>query len=84
INYSECDSPEEQLQESEQLEQLRLIIDELDEQEQQVIRMRYGIGVERSMTLEEVGEQLGCTRERVRQIQSKALAKLQLKRQRVF
>ncbi|MEG1980153.1 MAG: sigma-70 family RNA polymerase sigma factor, partial [Victivallaceae bacterium] len=56
INYSECDSPEEQLQESEQLEQLRLIIDELDEQEQQVIRMRYGIGVERSMTLEEVGE----------------------------
>ena len=84
INYSECDSPEEQLQESEQLEQLRLIIDELDDQEQQVIRMRYGIGIERPMTLEEVGDHLGCTRERVRQIQSKALAKLQLKRQRIL
>lgn len=48
----------------------------LSEREIQVIRMRFGIGGVESMTLEEVGENLGVTRERIRQIEAKALAKL--------
>ena len=48
----------------------------LSEREIQVIRMRFGIGGVEAMTLEEVGENLGVTRERIRQLESKALAKL--------
>jgi RNA polymerase sigma factor (sigma-70 family) len=52
----------------------------LSEREIQVIKMRFGIGGVDSMTLEQVGEHLGVTRERIRQIESKALAKLRRSR----
>ena len=48
----------------------------LTPKEEQVIRMRFGIGAERDHTLEEVGRHLAITRERVRQIEAKALRKL--------
>jgi RNA polymerase primary sigma factor len=48
----------------------------LTEKEARVIKMRFGIGGAEPMTLEQVGEVFGVTRERVRQIESKALRKL--------
>jgi len=48
----------------------------LPPKERHVVRMRFGLGVADAMTLEEIGEQLGVTRERVRQIEASALRKL--------
>lgn len=45
--------------------------------EENVVRMRYGIGVQDSMTLEEIGARFDVTRERIRQIETKALRRLQ-------
>jgi RNA polymerase primary sigma factor len=44
--------------------------------EERVLRMRYGIGMNKEHTLEEVGKQFSGTRERIRQIEAKALRKL--------
>jgi RNA polymerase primary sigma factor len=49
---------------------------ELPEREADVIRMRFGIDMDTESTLEEVGKMYGVTRERIRQIESKALRKL--------
>jgi RNA polymerase primary sigma factor len=48
----------------------------LSEKEREVVRLRFGLGTEREHTLEEVGRRFGVTRERIRQIEVKALAKL--------
>ena len=48
----------------------------LNSREEMVIRMRFGIGADRDYTLEEIGKQLSITRERVRQIEVKAMRKL--------
>jgi RNA polymerase primary sigma factor len=57
-------------------DQLLMILKTLTPKEEKVIRMRFGIGVDRDHTLEEVGRHLSITRERVRQIEAKALRKL--------
>lgn len=48
----------------------------LTEREKEVIKLFFGIGVEHPMTLEDIGDQLGITRERIRQIKDKAITKL--------
>jgi len=57
--------------------QMIKILQTLAPKEAEVIMMRFGIGVERDHTLEEVGQHLSITRERVRQIEAKAMRKLQ-------
>jgi RNA polymerase primary sigma factor len=49
---------------------------ELTPREQRIIRMRFGIGDTQDHTLEEIGQVFGVTRERIRQIEAKALEKL--------
>lgn len=55
---------------------INTVLDEMPPREAQVLRMRFGIGMPSDHTLEEVGRQFGVTRERIRQIEAKALRKL--------
>ncbi len=57
-------------------EQLMDVLDTLTEREQKVLKLRYGLGDGRARTLEEVGKEFDVTRERIRQIEAKALRKL--------
>ena len=52
------------------------VLDTLTEREAEVIRLRYGLADGRCHTLEEVGQQFDVTRERIRQIEVKAIRKL--------
>ena len=57
-------------------EQLMEVLDTLTEREQKVLRLRFGLDDGRPRTLEEVGREFNVTRERIRQIEAKALRKL--------
>ena len=52
------------------------VLDQLNEREKRIIQLRFGLSGEGPLTLEETGKMLGITRERVRQIQEKAITKL--------
>ena len=64
-----------------QREQLMEVLDTLTDREKKVLILRYGLDGGRSYTLEEVGEKFHVTRERIRQIEAKALRKLRLNKQ---
>ncbi len=57
-------------------EQVQSILSTLSEREQKIVKMRFGLENGKSHTLEEVGQEFAVTRERIRQIEAKALAKL--------
>jgi RNA polymerase primary sigma factor len=76
IGDSNTASPYSDTERNKQTEDILKILHTLSPREEQVIRMRFGIGAERDHTLEEVGQRLSITRERVRQIEAKAMRKL--------
>lgn len=57
-------------------EQVQAVLSTLSEREQKIVKMRFGLENGKSHTLEEVGQEFAVTRERIRQIEAKALAKL--------
>ena len=69
---------ENKMQENEILlkEQLNDVLYTLTDREQEVLKLRFGLEDGRSRTLEEVGKEFNVTRERIRQIEAKALRKL--------
>jgi len=69
-------SPDELLADADVLQKALELLDKLDEREAAIIRMRYGLGDEDPRTLKEIGQMLGLTRERVRQIEHEALQKI--------
>ena len=68
--------PDANVHRTELTEQLDRILSTLTPREQTVIRLRFGIGYDEANTLEQVGNSLSVTRERIRQIEAKALKKL--------
>lgn len=81
VEDSERDSPEDATANQILKEQIAEILTTLSEREQKIIRLRFGIGGGRPHTLEEVGMEFSVTRERIRQIEAKALAKLRKHKQ---
>lgn len=71
-----CQSPDEEVSRKSNAQWLNQIFQVLTDREQQVIRLRFGIGVDEAWTLEQVGRSMSVTRERIRQIEVVALKKL--------
>jgi RNA polymerase sigma factor (sigma-70 family) len=69
-------TPEEEATQSMLRQQFRDLLSSLTDRERKIIEMRYGLDNEQGLTLKEVGEEFGLTRERIRQIEKEALAKL--------
>jgi RNA polymerase primary sigma factor len=79
IEDTSAASPAEEMMSQDLTDQMQRALDRLSPRERDVLRLRFGIGDERSHTLEEVGERFALTRERIRQIEAQALRKLRLR-----
>jgi RNA polymerase primary sigma factor len=69
-------SPSDSLLEKDLVNQLRKLLSGLSPREEKILRLRFGIGEDGECTLEEIGRQFGLSRERIRQIEAKALERL--------
>src|SRR5437879_11835579 len=69
-------TPESNIVKQDDLQQVMDLLDQMDQREAAVLRLRFGLEGEDPKTLKEIGDRLGLTRERVRQIENEALSKL--------
>lgn len=69
-------SPSDSLLEKDLVNQIRKLLSGLSPREEKILRLRFGIGEDGECTLEEIGRQFGLSRERIRQIEAKALERL--------
>jgi len=69
-------SPDKEFEKSELTDCLNLVLESLRPKEAEILRMRFGLGTDEEHTLEQIGERFGITRERIRQIEAKAIKKL--------
>ncbi len=76
VRDEHADTPYEQLEVKANSAMLREMVATLDPREAEILRYRFGLDGDTERTLEEVGQKFGVTRERIRQIQNTALAKL--------
>ncbi len=76
IENKESPSPYEQVKDKDLSEKVRNLLSTLSPREEKIIRLRFGIGEESEYTLEEIGKRFGVSRERIRQIEKKALSRL--------
>lgn len=75
-------TPEDSAIDTDRVNEVDRALGTLSDREKDVLRLRYGLGTDREYTLEEIGKRLSVTRERVRQIESRALQKLRAIRER--
>jgi RNA polymerase primary sigma factor len=68
--------PDEKVSNNDDLRQLERLLDEIDTRAAKILKLRYGLEGEEPMTLKQIGEEIGLTRERVRQIEHDTLRKL--------
>ena len=71
-------SPDNIVMENDNLRQLTQLLENIDDRAAKILRLRYGLDGEDPMTLKEIGERIGLTRERVRQIEHEAIGKLRV------
>jgi RNA polymerase primary sigma factor len=76
VSDAEAESVEYQIIKSSAQQQIREMLTVLDEKEQTVLKLRFGLDDDRPLTLQEIGDRLNLTRERIRQIEQKAMRKL--------
>ena len=72
----ESDGPEKQVMDSALREEVRSLLTRLSDKERDIIELRYGLGGEKPMSLKEIGVRYSLTKERIRQIEKRALEKL--------
>jgi RNA polymerase primary sigma factor len=82
VRDASAGSPEDKALRRDLAAQVEHAMSLLADREKEVLRLRYGLGTGREHTLEEIGRRLAITRERVRQIESRALAKIRASRHR--
>lgn len=71
--------PDEEALKQDDLATLQILLDAIDDREATILRLRYGLEGEEPLTLKEIGQRIGLTRERVRQIEIESLRRLQQK-----